>query len=123
MLIIHGGRTSQSIKNYKESKLSSFMKIENNIHPKIEVEKTKIKDGFTLSDMWALKLDKLEWIRIVVSDESKIVRTNHWLAAINENTLFIFGGNGANSMYSNSEYLISLNSEKQNKVKPENYDS
>ena len=116
MLIIHGGRTSTWVKRIQEGKIGSFIKVDNSPDSDKNI-KLKIKNSFTLSDLWALKLDQLEWIRITVNEESKIIRTNHWLGAINDSTLFIFGGNGANSMYSNQECLVSLCYNKQNKSK------
>jgi len=68
--------------------------------------------NFTLSDMYALKLDTLEWIKIQIPGESKLARTNHCLAKIEEDALILFGGNGSNSMYSNKDYLIIFSNKK-----------
>jgi hypothetical protein len=84
LLIIHGGRTSQNIKSYSEQKMASFIK-QTSIKQELKVlEESQTKDpseehakNFTLSDMYALKLDSLEWIRIQIPGESKLARTNH----------------------------------------------
>lgn len=77
LLIIHGGRTSQNVKDYSD-KLFDYI-IKNDYNQRIEspVQKSLCQDSFTLSDMWALKLDTLEWIRIILNDEEKLQRTNH----------------------------------------------
>lgn len=115
LLIIQGGRTSQNIKDYSEKKLDSFMKPITSIKKQVDNNKRISQSSFTLSDMWALKLDSLEWIKILIQDEAKIARTNHCLAKIGEDSLIMFGGNGNNSLYCNTDYLIMLNTRRQTK--------
>lgn len=94
LLIIHGGRTSQNIKNYSEKRFQSFLV--NNDKEELEtqtpiVERTSVKGSFTLGDMFALKLDNLEWIKVLLPVNTELARTNHWLSKINDDTLLIFG--------------------------------
>ena len=112
LLIIHGGRTSQNVKDYGDKICDYFLKHEPVQRAESPTQKSLIHDSFTLSDMWALKLDTLEWIRITLNDEEKLQRTNHWMAKINEDSLIIFGGNGGNSMYWSINYLVVLNPKK-----------
>ena len=108
LIIIHGGRTSQNVK-VKENKFQSFM-----TKPNSDISKTDSKDApksFTLGDLWALKLDSLEWIKIQLPNEEKLARANHCMSNFGDESLLIFGGNGSNSMYCNKEYVVTLASQ------------
>lgn len=98
LLIIHGGRTSQNVKSQEKSDLIEFLKGDH-FERKDSNSPSPHLESFTLSDMWALRLDTLEWIRVVINDEAKLIRTNHCLAKVSEDSLLMFGGNGSSSMY------------------------
>ena len=105
LLIVHGGRTSQNIKNYTEKRFQSFSipqdskKLLSKSPTPSSINKLSNKSSFTLGDMFALKLDTFEWIKIITDDEEDLARTNHCFAKVSEDTVLIFGGNGYSSMY------------------------
>ena len=111
LLVIHGGRTSQNIKITKEEKLQNFLNNESFSGKDSDVQDTQI-NSFTLGDIYALKLDNFEWIRIKSSCEGKLARSNHWMVKISNESLLIFGGNAVNSTYWSSDYIITFTDEK-----------
>ena len=101
----------------REKRLQSFIYSPSSLKQEMESRLPKEQKNFTLGDMYALKLDNLEWIKVIIPDESKIVRTNHCLVKMGDDSLLIFGGNGNNSMYCNKDYLVTFTTKKGDKEK------
>lgn len=108
LLVVHGGRTSKNVRVSPENKLQNFLNPNSNY--KSEISEAP-KMNFTLGDLYALKLDNLEWIKVISPNEDKLARSNHWLAKIGKESLLIFGGNAINSTYCSSDYIISFTDE------------
>mmetsp|Transcript_22142 Transcript_22142/g.19686 ORF Transcript_22142/g.19686 Transcript_22142/m.19686 type:complete len:137 (-) Transcript_22142:4-414(-) len=106
LLVVHGGRTSQNVKTKKFFNPSTKS-------IKSPSALSTPKKGFTLGDIYALKLDSLEWIKIIYPYEENLARSNHCMARISNDSLIIFGGNAINSTYCSSDYIITLTDEDQ----------
>ena len=74
LLVVHGGRTSKNVRVSPENKLQNFLNPNSNY--KSEISEAP-KMNFTLGDLYALKLDNLEWIKVISPNEDKLARSNH----------------------------------------------
>mmetsp|Transcript_27573 Transcript_27573/g.27442 ORF Transcript_27573/g.27442 Transcript_27573/m.27442 type:complete len:124 (+) Transcript_27573:460-831(+) len=110
LLVIHGGRTSQNISSINTRSSLVLSKGKSNLFESTGLAKKPTT--FILGDIFALKLDTLEWIRVISPNELKLARANHTMAKINDDSLIIFGGNSANSTYCSSDYIITFREKK-----------
>ncbi|CAI2385213.1 unnamed protein product [Moneuplotes crassus] len=111
LLVIHGGRTSLNTTVTPDSQFQNFFK-RNSINGLQLPKRSSPKcESFVLGDIFALRLDNFEWIRVAFPNENQLARANHSMAKLGDDSLIILGGTAANSTYCSSDYLFTFTEE------------